>query len=294
MTKPIKCFLYALTAAAAIGLVIILWWLFGKLAGVIALALGGGGVAAGRKTLQKMAQAEADQEDRNETIRKESRDEQDQIEWDRRTELAAVTAKELQAKMAREAVATKAHATVSSQIDNATTTQQLDAIEDEQLAKLEAMLPPEPKSKGDRGFARVGFVALLILIVLCGMAIMGSAVEAKPATSADKARAAKRTSIIIRARKEIQRLKDKLKANEKRHHAETKALKAKHASELKSEQRLRQSDAKACAAKVLACSSQSCPATWPAGVIGGGVGMLLGAVGCGIFIASNKPPKTSP
>lgn len=283
MSKQIKVALYIIAGLAAIGFVALLWWGFGQVGAWVAALLGLGATPA----LQRYVKADTDAINREQRIHDQSAQEQADVDWEAKKDLAAALTKEQQRRDEIEAQATKERATVNGQMGRAKTTQELSRIEDQQLRELEAMLPP---GKGESGFVRVGFCCILILVALLGMAIAGSPARARPATAADKARTAKRINVIIRAKAEIKRLKSLLEYRADTHRAQVKALKASHQVAIKRERQLRQSDRKACAAKLQALANQPCPSTRAAGTIGGVIGgvggVLLGIAGCGIYLSS--------
>ena len=260
-----------------------MWWGFGQVGAWVAALLGLGATPA----LQRYAKADTDAITREQQIHDQAAQEQADVDWEAKKDLAAALTKEQQRRDAIEAAATKERATVNGQVGKATTTQELSQLEDQQLRDLEAMLPPD---KGEGGFVRVGFCCILILVALVGMSIAGSPARARPATAADKARAKKRINVIIRAKKEIRRLRSLLEYRGDTHRAQIKKLKASHQVALRKERQLRQSERQACAQKLTALNMRRCPPQWPTGVIGGVGGALLCAAGFGIYLAVRPRP----
>lgn len=244
MTKTTKIILYVVISIAAVGL---LWLLFGSLAAFIGGLFATGG---GRQALTQYAKADT-----------EGREEADRIEMDRKT---AAAEDEIKRRKAREAIrlaAARQAAKDDISISKAKTQAELRVIEQRAADDLMRTIA-EPD---DAGYARVGFVAILILVALSMMAIMGS-----PARGAHRAHRAHTTRILkaIRAAQaKIQSLRADLKHAKAAYRRDVGACQAQLANERKMS-----------TAKIKALNTRACPPMWPHYVAAyGGSALLLGA-----------------
>ena len=269
---------YTTIGLAILGAVGMLLWFGQKTVAGVLLLLGFGG---GKKALKNFVKADTDKQQRDSLIEQEAQDDADRIAWEEKADAAAAAAKEEQQLQDIQARSDKEQAEAAAQIAAAQTKEQLDKGEDQQLAELEAMLPAR-KSEG--GFVRAALFLFLIVVALVLFTLAGSPAHAKgtPATAADKARALKRSKIIIRAKKELRRLNTKITALKVQHAIKMGAAEKRHAAELRKEKRLHASTQKACTAKIDALNMRRCPPTWPGALLSGGAVLLACGIGIGV------------